>query len=71
MFYLISIQGKHYMMIEQVSQLYRMLTPVPVWIAYLSDYTDSHWIVSYMLTFIYILAKVSVCMMCPVICVLC
>ncbi|XP_072026631.1 E3 ubiquitin-protein ligase RNFT2-like [Amphiura filiformis] len=52
-------RGKHYMMIEQVSQLYRLLTPVPVWIAYLSDYTDSHWIVSYLLTFVYILAKAN------------
>ena len=53
------LQGKYYMVIEQVSQLYRNLTPIPMWIAYLSDYTESHWIVSYSLTLVYLLAKVS------------
>lgn len=52
-------RGKYYMVIEQVSQLYRNLTPIPMWIAYLSDYTESHWIVSYSLTLVYLLAKAN------------
>ncbi|XP_070573289.1 E3 ubiquitin-protein ligase RNFT2-like [Ptychodera flava] len=51
-------RGKYYLLIELTSQLYRLLTPVPIWCAYLRDDTYSHWIIGYSLVFIYILAKV-------------
>ncbi|XP_077995839.1 RING finger and transmembrane domain-containing protein 2-like [Glandiceps talaboti] len=50
-------RGKHYLFIEQLSQLYRQLVPLPIWFTYLVDDTLSHWILGYCLVLIYILAK--------------
>nr|XP_006811800.1 PREDICTED: RING finger and transmembrane domain-containing protein 2-like [Saccoglossus kowalevskii] len=51
------VRGKYYLFIEQCSQFYRLLPPVPVWCSYLSDDTYSHWILTYCLVFIYLIAK--------------
>ncbi|XP_072163412.1 E3 ubiquitin-protein ligase RNFT2-like [Diadema setosum] len=50
-------RGKVYLAIEELSQIYRMLPPFPLWLAYFLDDRDSHWIVSYVLTFAYVILK--------------
>ncbi|XP_038059751.1 RING finger and transmembrane domain-containing protein 2-like [Patiria miniata] len=50
-------RGRVFLCIENISQLYRSLTPVPVWTAFLSEDTDSHWLFSYALVLLYIMAK--------------
>ncbi|XP_063965295.1 E3 ubiquitin-protein ligase RNFT2-like [Lytechinus pictus] len=50
-------RGKIYRALEEISQTYRLLPPFPVWLSYFSDYSDSHWIISYFLTFAYVILK--------------
>ncbi|XP_071944498.1 E3 ubiquitin-protein ligase RNFT2-like [Antedon mediterranea] len=49
-------RGKIYLIVEQFSQLYRMLTPIPLWIQYLST-SESHWCINYSLVLLYIIFK--------------
>ncbi|XP_033627383.1 RING finger and transmembrane domain-containing protein 2-like [Asterias rubens] len=50
-------RGRVFLCVESTSQLYRFLTPVPIWMAFLSEDSSAHWLFSYALTFIYIMVK--------------
>jgi hypothetical protein len=45
------LQGKYYMLLEQMSQCYRMLVPVTVWVSFFFAYHDK---VSFLLALIFV-----------------
>ncbi|XP_033099553.1 RING finger and transmembrane domain-containing protein 2-like [Anneissia japonica] len=50
-------RGKIYLLIEQFSQMYRTLTPMPIWIQYLSNDPETHWSINYGLVLLYVIFK--------------
>lgn len=55
------LQGKLYLLTENFSQLYRMLVPVPLWLAYFTDYNYGGEYFALIATTIYVLLKVRLC----------
>ncbi|XP_022095814.1 RING finger and transmembrane domain-containing protein 2-like [Acanthaster planci] len=53
-------RGRLFLCIESISQFYRFLTPVPIWMAFLSEGTDSHWLFSYALVLLYLMVKACI-----------
>lgn len=53
------LQGKLYLLTENFSQLYRMLVPVPLWLAYFTDYNYGGEYFALIATTIYVLLKVT------------
>ena len=51
-------QGKYYLLIENFSQLYRMLVPVPLWFAFFTEYNYGGEYFAIIATTIYLLLKV-------------
>ena len=56
-------QGKYYLLIENFSQLYRMLVPVPLWFAFFTEYNYGGEYFAVIATTIYLLLKVRIGMM--------
>ncbi|XP_020894647.1 E3 ubiquitin-protein ligase RNFT1-like [Exaiptasia diaphana] len=49
--------GKYYMLLEHLSQLYRMLVPMPLWFAYFTDYNYGGEYFALVATSIYLILK--------------
>lgn len=54
----LNLQGKFYLLIENFSQLYRMLVPVPLWFAFFNEYNYGGEYFAVVATTIYLLLKV-------------
>lgn len=54
----LNLQGKFYLLIENFSQLYRMLVPVPLWFAFFTEYNYGGEYFAVVATTIYLLLKV-------------
>lgn len=52
-------QGKFYLLIENFSQLYRMLVPIPLWFAFFTEYNYGGEYFAIIATTIYLILKVS------------
>lgn len=50
-------KGRAFLTIEQASQLYRMLPPIPLWLVYFNQDTGESYVAAYIFTLAYILFK--------------
>lgn len=53
-------KGRAFLTIEQASQLYRTLPPVPLWILYFNQNQETHFVAAYIFTGAYMISKAHV-----------
>lgn len=54
-----TFQGRAFLTVEQASQLFRILPPIPLWVTYFNQDVEETYIAAYIFTIAYVLSKVS------------